>query len=248
MAGPGTLYQTGDHASRPAVGSGCVLYSCTTHGLVYRDDGTSWTTFLTLPGGAVAAADVSFDATGLTNTAATDVQEAIADLDGAIVTAGGVPEEWAVVPHSGGTNVSTSVVGAANRALIVPVTILVATEITGMRIRVASGGGTGNVSVGIYNSSLVRVATSGSVATPATGLATVSLTANYSAAAGRYYFGLSCSSNTPQFVVTSAAATAGPLHSFFMETAHPLPDPFVSAGASPVVPAIVGLVTGGWAP
>ena len=51
MAGPATLYQSGDHASRPATGSGCVLYSCTTHGLVYRDDGSAWSTFMTLVGG-----------------------------------------------------------------------------------------------------------------------------------------------------------------------------------------------------
>lgn len=51
MAGPGTLYQTGDHASRPANGSGCVLYSCTTHNLVYRDNGTTWSTFITLASG-----------------------------------------------------------------------------------------------------------------------------------------------------------------------------------------------------
>lgn len=50
MAGVTTYYQTGIHSARPANGSGCVLYSCTTHSLVYRDDGTTWTTFLTLPG------------------------------------------------------------------------------------------------------------------------------------------------------------------------------------------------------
>ena len=54
MATPAVLYQAGIHGARPAVGSGCVLFSCTTHGLVYRDDGTSWTTFLTLPSGSIA--------------------------------------------------------------------------------------------------------------------------------------------------------------------------------------------------
>jgi hypothetical protein len=54
MAGPATLYQTGIHSARPANGSGCVLYACTTHGLVDRDDGTSWTTFLTLPSAGVS--------------------------------------------------------------------------------------------------------------------------------------------------------------------------------------------------
>lgn len=64
MPGVTTAYQTGNHAGRPANGAGCILYSCTTHGLIYRDDGTSWTTFLTTtlngytPGGTdVAIAD-----------------------------------------------------------------------------------------------------------------------------------------------------------------------------------------------
>lgn len=64
MPGPVTAYQTGVHGSRPANNAGCILYSCTTHNLVYRDDGTGWTTFLTLtsgtysPGGTdVAVAD-----------------------------------------------------------------------------------------------------------------------------------------------------------------------------------------------
>jgi hypothetical protein len=66
MAGPATLYQAGIHSARPAVGSGCVLYSCTTHNLVYRDDGTAWTTFMTLVGGSGGdiATDVIWDAAG----------------------------------------------------------------------------------------------------------------------------------------------------------------------------------------
>lgn len=46
------LFQTGDHASRPAagdVGSGA-LYSCTDHDLIYQSDGSSWTTWASLTG------------------------------------------------------------------------------------------------------------------------------------------------------------------------------------------------------
>lgn len=66
MAGPSTLYQAGDHASRPANGAGCVLYSCTDHDLVYRDDGTSWATYMTLVGGSGGdvATDAIWDAAG----------------------------------------------------------------------------------------------------------------------------------------------------------------------------------------
>lgn len=51
MAGPTTIFQTGNHASRPAASAGCVLYSCTDHGLVYRSDGSSWATWATLSAG-----------------------------------------------------------------------------------------------------------------------------------------------------------------------------------------------------
>lgn len=64
MAGPTTLFQTGVHASRPAAGAGCVLYSCTTHSLVYRSDGSAWTTWMTIPAGASMATDTIWDAAG----------------------------------------------------------------------------------------------------------------------------------------------------------------------------------------
>lgn len=51
------MFLTGDHASRPAasaVGDGSI-YSCSTHSLLYQSDGSSWTTWATLGGGAPAA-------------------------------------------------------------------------------------------------------------------------------------------------------------------------------------------------
>lgn len=44
------LFATGNHAGRPtasAVGPGG-LYACSTHGLIYQTDGSSWTTWATL--------------------------------------------------------------------------------------------------------------------------------------------------------------------------------------------------------
>lgn len=64
MSGPSVIFQTGDHASRPSNGSGCVLYSCTDHDLVYRDDGTSWTTFMDLVPGGAGIAETLLDAKG----------------------------------------------------------------------------------------------------------------------------------------------------------------------------------------
>lgn len=89
---PGWLL-SGDHASRPAANTVAwgSLYACSTHGLIYQSDGSSWSTWATLGGGAVAAADVSFDATGLGNTSATDVQAAMEDYDAAITAGGGGP-------------------------------------------------------------------------------------------------------------------------------------------------------------
>ncbi len=73
---------TGIHASRPsasAVGKGG-LYSCTTHGLVYQTDGSSWTTWATLGVSSVADADVTFtDIT--TNNASTSKHGFLKKLD-----------------------------------------------------------------------------------------------------------------------------------------------------------------------
>lgn len=48
MPGVTTAYQTGIHSARPAAGAGCILYACTTHSIVYRSDGTTWTDFITI--------------------------------------------------------------------------------------------------------------------------------------------------------------------------------------------------------
>lgn len=86
MPGVTTAYQTGNHASRPAAGDGCILYACTTHSLVYRSDGSSWTTFLTLSG-INTAADLPFVPAG--SIAATDVQAAIEEVAAEAAGAGG---------------------------------------------------------------------------------------------------------------------------------------------------------------
>lgn len=110
MAGPGVLYQTGIHASRPANGAGCVLYACTTHGLIYLDDGSSWTTFADLPSlaGSPAAEDVGFTPAG--TIAATDVQAAIeevaAEAGGGVNT--GTPFEVDYVAFTSAVNITAT--------------------------------------------------------------------------------------------------------------------------------------------
>lgn len=90
------LMLTGTHAARPAataVGSGA-LYSCSTHSLVYQSNGTVWSTWATLGGGAPAAHAAShqnggadeIDATGLTG-AGGGGSDPIADKHGTPTTA-----------------------------------------------------------------------------------------------------------------------------------------------------------------
>lgn len=104
MADPSVLYKSGDHASRPAADSGCVLYSCSTHSKVYKSSGgsgASWADFIDIATAAGAAAHIadasdahdasaiSFDPTGLVNVSGTDVQTAIEELDAAAGGGGG---------------------------------------------------------------------------------------------------------------------------------------------------------------
>lgn len=59
--------------------------------------------------GSSAAADVTFDATGLTNTSATDVQAAMEDFDAAITSGGGGGSKaHEIVAHAGNHNVTST--------------------------------------------------------------------------------------------------------------------------------------------
>jgi hypothetical protein len=75
------LFLSGIHSAIPAAGSTPVgaLYSCTTHGLIYKNNGSTWPTWATVSGGSIAASGVTFSPTGA--IAATDVQAALAEVD-----------------------------------------------------------------------------------------------------------------------------------------------------------------------
>lgn len=65
MPGVTTAYQAGVHGSRPAAGAGCILYACSTHSLIYRSDGTTWTTWMTIgTATTTVATDAIWDAKG----------------------------------------------------------------------------------------------------------------------------------------------------------------------------------------
>lgn len=160
-------------------------------------------------------------------------------------SAASISTPWALVPDTGIVPQGSALdLGAANRGILVPAYLVTAATITGIRVRI--GASAGNVSVAIYDSSLARLATSGSVAAPAAGGQTVAFTGNYSAAAGRYYIGISASSISCTFTLSQGNTIFGPLAGIFMETAHPLPATFVSAGGSRAV-ACVGIISGGLA-
>lgn len=65
MPGVTTAYQNGVHGSRPAASAGCILYACSTHSLIYRSDGTTWTTWMTIGSSTTTvASDAIWDAAG----------------------------------------------------------------------------------------------------------------------------------------------------------------------------------------
>jgi hypothetical protein len=158
-------------------------------------------------------------------------------------SAASIPVPWVLDSHSGQQQVGLETVGANNRGLIVPATLMADATLTGIRLRI--GTSSGNVSVALYDESLGRLATSGSVSCPTAGAATVSFTAPYAATAGRYWMGLSCSNTTATFVMAQPSTAFGAVPASFMDTAHPLPDPFVSAGGGRT-PALAGIISGGW--
>lgn len=81
----------GDHGSRPAAGDvpAGTLYSCTTHTKVYQSDGSSTWSDWFVGAAASAAADVTFDPSGLAVVSASNVQDAIEELDAAVDGIGG---------------------------------------------------------------------------------------------------------------------------------------------------------------
>lgn len=65
MPGVTTAYQSGVHGSRPAANAGCILYACSTHSLIYRSDGSTWTTWMTIGStSTTVASDAIWDAAG----------------------------------------------------------------------------------------------------------------------------------------------------------------------------------------
>lgn len=110
------------------------VYPPASDGDIYAQWFTDSSTFAVA---ATAAADVTFDPTGLTHTDATDLQEAIQDLDGAIGSAsGGVTDHFHIVDEQFSGDGATTVFDLANEAVVDTVMAYVA----GTRTPVTLGG------------------------------------------------------------------------------------------------------------
>lgn len=86
MPGPATLFQSGDHASRPAASAGCVLYWCTDHSIFYRSNGSAWSTWADISTFAGIAAHLA-DASDAHDASAVSVLDTAANFTGGDVEA-----------------------------------------------------------------------------------------------------------------------------------------------------------------
>jgi hypothetical protein len=88
MPGPTTAFQTGTHASRPATGSGCVLYWCTTDNEI-EILSSSWANLvdLTTIGGQVLLSSLAAKGDILSASAAATESTVTVGADGTLLTA-----------------------------------------------------------------------------------------------------------------------------------------------------------------
>lgn len=150
---------------------------------------------------------------------------------------------WIIPPPWGLLHRAMQNLGANNRCIYWPVVIPKACTITGLRIRVGTSSGT--MGVAMYDESLsTRLATSGSVSTPASGLATVSFGTPASVAAGRYWFAMSCSTTSASFSIADDNNIASPAVGMFQDTAHPPPASPSGLAATLRNPNAFGIIDG----
>lgn len=162
-------------------------------------------------------------------------------------SSGSIPAPWALVPDGGAPTTLDQATAGANVAYFRPVTLLASVTVTGVYYRVGATSN-GNVSVGLYDESLNRLATSGAVACPATGPATTNFSASYAAAPGRYWLAFSSDSGTATFIMSNISGQ-GTTMAKNATSSHPLPaGPVTPTASNTRAPAMVGLVSGGWAP
>lgn len=134
-----------------------------------------------------------------------------------------------------------ALVGTNNDAILTP--FVLPCDMTIYQVKFFAGNGTGNYDLGLYNSSLVRLASTGSTAMSAAGVKTLSLSDTHLAGGDLIYAALALSSTAG--TVLRQVANLSQLRGFGVgqqASAVPLPDPFV-----PVTPtgAILPLIAFG---
>ena len=123
-----------------------------------------------------------------------------------------------------------------------------AATITGVQIVV--GTASGNISIATYSSTgsgtaarpQTRQQTSGAIACPASGVATVTLTSN--AVAEGDWFGMSCDNTTATFQRTTAVSVTAILNGFLHSEAAAHPLPATATPAAPAADALMPLMVG----
>lgn len=103
--------------------------------------------------------------------------------------------------------VSSAGATTANRATFTAIYSPASFTATGVSLFV--GTQSGNICVGLYDSAGNRIATSGSVACPAAGVASIAFSANVVCAPGTYYVAMSSDNGTSSFQRVSGSLTFG---------------------------------------
>jgi len=148
-----------------------------------------------------------------------------------------------IYPTYGGSVVQTANINTANRCVYVPVQVLQGVKATGVKYVV--GVQSGNMSVGLYDASGARLATSGAVAVPAAGVASTAFTTAVYLTPGIYYLAISCDNITATFG-QAQTGVAAPTAARYQAAAHPCPSPAAFAGTTNLHMALVGTVTGSY--
>lgn len=199
--------------------------------------------------GADTASKLSLGTNGYVLTADSSVSNGVkwAAISGG-GGSGGLVTPFYVEPLGGNTGNAFSTVGASNNAIFRPCVIPVDCSVVGIRVNI--GTSSGNIDAALYDESFNRVAAVGGVASPGTGLRTLTFASSpVSVTAGRYWVAVAANNNTVTFLNALAPSTGLPGGSRSQGTAYTLPNP-AAPGAGEVtgvnLPVMVLMINGGW--
>lgn len=147
------------------------------------------------------------------------------------------------IGNNANPNSATAVGGGANRgqfqAVYVPQTVVM----TG--IRYVCTVSSGNIDVGVYDSSGNRLASSGSTASPGTDRQTINFSSSVALAPGTYWLALSADNTTATFARSAGVTADGVVGYCVVTSAFPLPSSVTLNTGSGNGIALAGIITGG---